>query len=332
MRGVFLLITFLWGLLSPAQAQKITVGSLRTSASGPLFIALDKNYFRDEGLEIEYREFTAGSQLPTAVMSGDVDFGEAALSAAFFNLAGKGALKIIASQVTERPNFQNLGLVVSKKSWNGGFRSISDIKGKRMAITTKGSSTQYALELISRKLGLPRGSYAEVPLQTLPNVAAALKGGQLDGGVVQAVVAGRLEADNSGKLIAWMGDVAPWQFGALFTSTRMILERRDVVEKVNRALDRGRRDYNEAFNQLDSSGKRVKGADYDEMLALLVRMIRAPAPIVAGSLAYAEPRGSLDVADIEEQVDIWQALGMVDKDVKARMLVDTSFVPAWKVR
>src|SRR4051794_13483035 len=71
-------------------AQKAKVGVLRLSSSAPVFIAQDKGYFKQAGLDIELKFFDAAQPIAVATASGDVDFGITAFTAGLYNLAGKG--------------------------------------------------------------------------------------------------------------------------------------------------------------------------------------------------------------------------------------------------
>ena len=76
---------------------KAKIGVLRLSSSAPVFIAQDKGYFRDAGLEIELKFFDAAQPIAVATTSGDVDVGITAFTAGLYNLAGKGTLKVMAA-------------------------------------------------------------------------------------------------------------------------------------------------------------------------------------------------------------------------------------------
>ena len=126
-----------------ARAQDLTKASialLRLSSSGPVFIALEKGWFKEAGLDLAVKDFTAAAQPPLAVVSGDADFGMTAFTAGFYNLADKGGLKVIAAQSAERPGYQLVAIDVTNAAWDSGVRSIKDLVGKRIAMTTAGSS------------------------------------------------------------------------------------------------------------------------------------------------------------------------------------------------
>src|SRR6266436_2489217 len=62
-------------------ALKAKVGLLRLSSSAPVFIAQDKGYFKEAGLDIELKFFDAAQPIAVATTSGDVDFGVTAFTA-----------------------------------------------------------------------------------------------------------------------------------------------------------------------------------------------------------------------------------------------------------
>jgi NitT/TauT family transport system substrate-binding protein len=307
-------------------AQRISVGALRLASSGAVFIAKDKGYFAAEGLDPEVKVFTAAQQVALAVTSRDADFGATGLTAAFFNLAGKGALKIIAAQSREEPGFQLVGYMVTNAAYEGGFRSLRNFPGKRVGITTAGSTFEYSLGLLARKYGFDIRNVTLVPLQTLPNMAAAFKGEQVDAVLVPVNVARQLEVDKAGRVLGWVGDETPWQVGALFTSPRMIETRRSAVEKFIRAYLRASADYNRAFNGKDAAGKPTRGPGYDELLAIVAKWVQQPPERVAEGLPFVDAGGRVNVGDIYNQVAFWQSRGQVDESVEARAILDLSLI------
>lgn len=313
-------------LAQAAAPTRVSIGVLRLASSGSIFIADARGYFREEGLETELKFFTAAQQVPVAVTSGDADFGVTGLTAGFFNLAGRGALRIIASQSREEPGFQLNAYMVTNQAYAGGLTSLRDLPGRRVGITTVGSTFHYSLGLLARKYSFDLSRVTMVPLQQLPNMAAAFKGGQVDAVVAPVTLARQLEAENAGRIIGWVGDETPWQLGALFTSPRMIDTRRPVVERFIRAYLRGAADYNRAFNQRDAAGREVRGDNYAEMIAILSRALQQPEERVAVGLPFVDAQGRLNVQDIYDQVAFWQANGQAGRDVDARAIVDLSFV------
>jgi NitT/TauT family transport system substrate-binding protein len=305
------------------QLQKVTVGLLKLSSSGAVFIAREKGYFREQGLDADLKIFTAAQQVPVAVTSGDADFGVTGLTAGFYNLAGRGALKIIGAQSREEKGYQLNAYLVTNKAWEAGFKTLKDFPGKRLATTTTGSTFHYSIGILAAKHGFDVKSVTLVPLQSLPNMAAAFKGAQVDATIAPVTVARQLEGD--GKIIGWVGDETPWQLGALFTSPKLIQEKRSLVEKFMRAYAKGARDYHLAFNARDK-GQEVRGPGYDDAIAILVKSLEQPLERVRVGLPYVDPEARLNVGDVYNQVAFWQSQALVDRTVDAKAILDLSFV------
>jgi NitT/TauT family transport system substrate-binding protein len=315
-------------LASAARAQdlaKASIALLRLTSSGPVFIALEKGWFKEAGLDLALKDFTAATQPPLAVVSGDADFGMTAFTAGFFNLAAKGGLKVIAAQSAEKPGYPLVAIAVTNAAWDAGVRTIKDLAGKRIAMTTAGSSMHYSIEVVARKHRVDTKTITTVPLNSLPNMAAAFKGGTVDGAIFPVTTWRQVEADAGGHLIAWVGDEAPWQLGAVFTSPKTITERRPLVEKFIAGYQRGAAAYNEAFGKREN-GKLVPGAGYDELLAILAAAVKQTPALVAAGLPYIDPQGRLDVGDIYKQVQLWQGQGRVARDADPKTFVDLTFV------
>jgi NitT/TauT family transport system substrate-binding protein len=93
------------GLAAPAIAQgkKIVVGALRFTSHSASFIAAERKYFADAGLDVELRFFQAAQPMAVAIASGDVDYAVTAISGGLISLADKGAIKVIGGALSEEP-------------------------------------------------------------------------------------------------------------------------------------------------------------------------------------------------------------------------------------
>src|SRR5437868_4584583 len=107
-------------------AQKAKVGVLRLSSSAPVFIAQDKGYFKEAGLDIELKFFDAAQPIAVAVTSGDVDFGVTAFTAGLYNLAGKGTLKVIGGMSREKAGYPLIGYFASNNAYAAGLKTRSE--------------------------------------------------------------------------------------------------------------------------------------------------------------------------------------------------------------
>ncbi len=92
------------GLAAPAIAQnrKIVVGALRFTSHAGSFIAVERGYFDDAGLDVELKFFQAAQPMAVAIASGDVDYAVTAISGGLISLADKGAIKVIGGALQRR--------------------------------------------------------------------------------------------------------------------------------------------------------------------------------------------------------------------------------------
>ena len=215
------------GIAAGARADDVLrarVGVLRLSSSAPVFIAQDKDYFRDAGLDVELKFFDAAQPIAVATTSGDVDFGVTAFTAGLFNLAGKGTLKVIGGMSREKAGYPLIGYFASNNAYAAGLKMPKDLAGKRVAVTQIGSSFHYSLGLLADKYGFRLGDVKVLPLQSLSNAAAALKGETVDAALLPVSTARKLMDDGGAKLLGWVGDETPWQLGAVFASPKTLCQ------------------------------------------------------------------------------------------------------------
>jgi NitT/TauT family transport system substrate-binding protein len=313
-------------------ADKISVGVLRFVSSGPVFLAVDRGYFKDAGLDVDLKFFEAAQPIAVAVVSGDIDFGSTAFTGGFFNLAGKGALKIIAAQSKEEKGFEGNAILVSDAAWDKGFRKVGDFPGHSLGITQIGSSFHYQIGQLARIAGFDLKSVDLRPLQSLPNMVAALKGNQVDAIIIAPHLARPLIAAGAAKLLGWYSDFDEYQFGGLFTATATAQNKRDLTQRFVRAYQRGCADYAGALMRRDAEGARVFDASSNEAAAEIAKYVypgeppEKSVPLVEASAFPADSAGRLDVGDIYNQIAWMKSQGLVDASVDPKTALDLSFV------
>jgi len=332
MKKLFAAAALALALTGPAMAQsmpKVRIGTVVLSGIAPILVAADRGHFRDQGIDVEIVNFHTAGAISSAIVAGDIDFGVSSFSAALFNLAGKGGVKIIAGIGTEKPGYKQYGFFVGNKAYDAGLRSLSDLRGKSVALATSGSAVHYTILAAMRKYGIPRNTVRLVQTQSIAAQLAAVMGGQTDMGVLHVGQIAQLEADKAGHTLAWAGDVEGYLFSGMYTSPRTITERRDIVQKSVIALQKGAEEYNRAFNQRDAAGNFVRGPNYDEVMKAVAPRVKVSDPDqMASMLGYADPTLQIDMDNLEIQIGTWRELNMVADTVKAENIVDLSFIKA----
>ncbi|MDP3075525.1 ABC transporter substrate-binding protein [Bradyrhizobium sp.] len=306
---------------------KAKIGVLRLSSSAPVLIAQDKGYFKEAGLEIELKFFDAAQPIAVATASGDVDFGVTAFTAGLYNLAGKGALKVIGGMSREKAGYPLIGYFASNNAHAGGLKTPKDLAGKRIAVTQTGSSFHYSLGLLADKYNFKLAEIKVLPMQSLSNAAAALKGETVDAALLPVSTARKLIDDGGARLLGWVGDETPWQLGAVFASPKA-LGNKPLVTKLLAALARADREYHDVILASIKDGKADINDKTRPLLEIIAKYTNLPVEQVVGNCAYIDPDGKLDVRNVANQIEWLQEQGFVDKGVGVDAIIAKEFVKA----
>lgn len=326
MSRTFLAIAFaaIIGWAAGARAEVLKIGVFRgTSASGAIYVAKQRGYFTAEGIEADVVVFDAGEAVAVATVSGAIDVGAAGVSAAFYNLASQGQIKVITGINRDVPGFQAVALVASNRAYDAGFHGFADLPGRSVALTTVGSTFHYAVGLVEEKLGLDVGSVKIIAAQGLPNVASAVVGGQADGAIVPTPFAAPLIQKGAVKLVGYVADVAPWQVGLAWVTKATADGKAETVRRFLAAYRKGVHDYHDAFTGPGET--RRDGPTAPAVLAIIAKYSGQTPAQIDGGISYIDPEGRIDARDIQHQIDWFRAQGMVKGPIDAATLIDRRY-------
>ena len=74
-------VALLGGPASVGAQQKVKVGALKLTSSAPLFIGVEKGFFKEFGIEPELVFFQAAAPIATALATGQLDVGATGVTA-----------------------------------------------------------------------------------------------------------------------------------------------------------------------------------------------------------------------------------------------------------
>jgi NitT/TauT family transport system substrate-binding protein len=307
-----------------ASAETIRFGVTRIANCAPIAVALAKGYFEAEGLVPKLTIFEAQAPIAVAVASGDLDFGDAAQTAALYNLADAGRTRIIASGAGEAPSFHSLALVASNKAYAEGLQTPHDLPGHSFALTQMGTGLQYSLGRIAAKEGFDVNTVKLLPLQSNPNIASALSGGRADAAVFDSTNAQPLIDKGEVKLIGWVGDLTGYTPAFLVFASRDMLDHHgDTVRRFLAAYRKAVADYYAAFT--DAQGMRNDGPTASAVLETIANWIGQPAERVRLGLPYFDREARVDMAATQDQINWYRSIGAIKGNVLATTVVDKRF-------
>jgi len=133
-------------------AEKVTVGvgGVALMVYLPTALAKAKGYFAEEGLDVEILDIKGGgSQAASALIGGSVDFSANAIDHAIKAKVQRKDLVAIHSHV----RLPVMGLVVANK-YKGEIKSLADLRGRPVGVTSPGSQTHMVLGFLLAKSGV----------------------------------------------------------------------------------------------------------------------------------------------------------------------------------
>jgi NitT/TauT family transport system substrate-binding protein len=133
-------------------------------------VAMEKGYLREEGLNVEVVRAGGGVATP-ALLSGQLHFSTSAGAALSAAIRG-GPLKIVYTHLS-KPTYK---LVSNKPE----IKTVKDLIGKKVAISTFGDTGHLAALLALKKYGIPSSSVLFIMVGTNEARAAAYKAGFVD--------------------------------------------------------------------------------------------------------------------------------------------------------
>jgi NitT/TauT family transport system substrate-binding protein len=326
-RRLFGVLAVLGLLAGTAEADTVKVGALKLTSSAPLFVGVEKGFFKEFGVEPELVFFQAAAPIATALAAGQIDVGATGLTAALYNIVlGGEKVWIVADKGREWPGYPLTAIVVQTELWDGGLRGIGGLKGKRIGITQLGSTFHYHLGNVLAKEGLALADVKLVPLQAMPAAMEALKGKQVDAVMLPQPFPGTAEAQGFGKILAWGGDHFPWQIATIFYSRKLAGDRARATNFMKGYVKSARYYFDAVLVQKD--GRVVPGSHYDDVVAITAKHTGARPEIIRLGFPYQDRNGRLLVEDIGKQIDWWVKNGFMKSTLPVPEVVDTSFIEA----
>jgi len=293
--GLSLIGDFAW-----AQA-KGKVGYMKIVDNAAMFMAMEKGYFKAEGIELETVPMVGGAVIVQGVTSGDLQFGWTNVISLYQAHVEGFDFKLIAGGATNlRGSNETNALIVGK---DAPIKTAKDLEGKTVAVNTLNNIVHLmALAWVDKNGGKSsKVKFVEIPF---PQMEPTLIAGRVDAISVQepfaAVAARRPET----RVLAnpW-GDVLPrFLIASWFASDKWIQKNRAVAQGFVRAINRG----------VDAIH-----ADKDGARAAMIKWAGLN-PDFAGKIGLPQFDKAISEKDVQVTMDLTYKYKMIAKPLKAK--------------
>jgi len=311
--AVLVVLALLAAAAPPAAraAEKVTVGigGVGLMVYLPTALAKSKGFFEEEGLDVEILDIKGGgSQAASALIGGSVDFSANAIDHAIKAKVQKKDLVAVHSHV----RLAMMALVVANKH-KGEIKSIADLKGRPVGVTSPGSQTHMILGYLLAKNGVKPEDVKIIGAggNTMPLALekdSVHAGMMLDPFFTAFLKQGKGFAlvdmfTIKGTQAAMGGDV---QGTTLLTRPDVIAKRPAVVQKM--------------VNALVKANKLIASSSGDAMAALLPKELAGDPKLYAESFEHAKegfpPDSLVSKEGVARVIETMRVFGAVPADVK----------------
>lgn len=295
---------------------KVTMGYVKASIFAPVFVAKEKGYFAEQGLDVTLAPLPGGSDMVALTATGQFDAGIGGAGPAFWNaIAQKFPITAIAPGHAEG-NPVATPLMISKQACDSGsITSVADLKGKKVSVNARGA-TEYWLSQALSTGGL---TLNDVELQTLafPDAVAALASGAIDAAMIGEPLATAAEQQGIATRLATDFPVQDVQPTIVFANSDFLAKNPDAATGLVTA-------YLKACREMANGG-----FDDPTDLAIVEQYTGVPAALVEAAVRPVYPvDGVFNVDGLSKLQSFFRERGQLeyDTDIDPNSFIDTQFV------
>ena len=305
----------------PAFAQsmpKVVVGDNPSLSGAPLYLAIEKGYYRDAGVDVQLDMSGLSSDMTVQLATRRLHVFGGGITAGLFNSLAKGLpIGILMSRATSPYSHY----LMIRPQLKDTLKEPSDLKGRTVAVASRGAILTYELVKVLEAGGL---TLADVNLKYIPfgQMATALTTGAVDAALMisplQDAVADKglgvkwINADS--KIKAQPVLVSVWWMNADWAR-----DSEDAARRFVRGTLRGVRDYCNAFHH---------GPNRAEVTRILAKYsdVKDAALIERIEWGATDPHGRVFEASLADIQDTFFKEKLVDTKVSLSRIAPASWV------
>ncbi len=227
----------LWRDFGWAQA-KGKLGYMKIVDNAAMFVAIEKGFFKTEGLELDTVPMAGGAVIVQGVTSGDLQFGWSNVISLYQAHVEGFDFKLIAGGATNvRGTNETHAIIVGKDS---AIKRAKDLEGKTVAVNTLNNIVHLmAMAWVDKNGGNSRKiKFVEVPF---PQMAPVLIAGKVDAISVHEPFAAAAARRPETRVLSnpWGDVLAKFLIASWFASEKWIQKNKPVAQSFVRAVNRG---------------------------------------------------------------------------------------------
>ena len=194
-------------------------------AFATLEVGVDAHIWDKVNLKLDISTFKGDADVQRAMTANQIDFGLGGGPAMGYH--AKGVPGIAVASMYGPPT--DMAIVISS---SGAVKTVNDLKGKKLGVTTAGSLTDWLVHALAQRQGWGPEGIDSVAMGSTEARVSALGTGQIAGSVQDIGVGYELESQGKGKVFQTFGNFVPkFETHVLFATDDMIKNHPDTVAR-----------------------------------------------------------------------------------------------------
>jgi len=225
MRTILTLLAAAVLAITSASAETLRVGKAGREAFSfvPVDIGMRTGIFRQHGLDVEIANFGGDAKLQQAMAADGIDIALGSGPGLAFIVKGS-PVKGIAAMAGPPLLF---ALVVRN---DDTIRTVDDLKGRKVGVSTVGSVTSWIISEVSRQRGWGFDGITQVPIGENASRVAAVRSKALDGCIVDIASALNYVQKGDGRVLLRFNDlVKDFILHVIFATDKAIAEKPEAL-------------------------------------------------------------------------------------------------------
>jgi NitT/TauT family transport system substrate-binding protein len=280
------------------------LGYMKIVDTAPMFVAMERGFFKSAGLELETVPMAGGAVIVQGVTSGDLQIGwtnvislyQAHVEGFDFKLIAGGATNVKGTNDTH-------ALLVPKDS---AIKSARDLQGKTVAVNTLNNIVHLMAMAWLDKHGASSAKvkFVEVPF---PQMEAALVAAKVDAASVHEPFASAAVAKGAARVLGrpWSDVASRFLIASWFASDKWLQKNKQTAQAFANALNRG-------IDALNADPQRSRD--------IIAKWTGLPAEIAAKVTLPVYDK-TLSDKDLQATIDLTQKYKLIPRAIKARDLI-----------
>ncbi len=223
------LLTACGSTAAPPPPRSVTIATPSRSLSQfSLFVAIQRGYFRELGLDVQLKEMAPPAQV-AAVAAGEVDYTTAIGSSVQANARGLPIKTVLV--LADKPQH----VLMARKD----IIDVKQLAGKVVGISARGSTTERELQVVLAQNGLSEQAVQILALGDSPNTVAAMAAGRIDATVLPVPDNFIAEKEAGAHALVDIAKVMSAPLSGLSASDKKVKEQPDQVVALIKATLKG---------------------------------------------------------------------------------------------